>query len=467
MPLTPTPASPTPRARHRLADGWRGTSLSIALCALALLWGHVVNVRAAEPLVVVAQVEGVIDPINAQYLSRVLRQAEANRADLLIIELDTPGGLATAMETMTQRLLASTTPTLVYVTPTGARAGSAGVFIAMAVDLVAMAPGTVIGAAHPVSIGGEQRDQATVDKVTNYFAAYARTLATTKGHNADWAEQAVRVSVTLTEQEAQQQGVVDIVARDLDDLLRQLEGRRVTTAAGPRVLPSLTGANLQRYPPNAAEAALHVIADPNIAVLLLTIGTIGIIAELYHPGAFFPGVAGVISLLLAFVSLGNLPTNWGAAALLSFSIFLFLLELKLPTHGVLGIGGVVAFVLGGLLLFAPLTPAAPVFETVEVNRWLLVGLSGLLATFFLVGLRAGLRARRMPIADPLAHLAGATGLATSTLDPAGTVLVHNEHWSAVTEGEPIQHGDTVEVIALEGLKLRVRRATPNGPTGPA
>lgn len=426
--------------------------------ALAMV-GLFADARAAEPVVVVAQVQGVIDPINAQYLSRVLGQAEAAGAELLVIELNTPGGLSTAMETITERLLGTSVPSVVYVTPTGARAGSAGVFIAMAADVIAMAPGTVIGAAHPVSVDGGQLDEATTEKFTNYSAAYARTLATTKGHNADWAEQAVRASVTLTEQEALQQGVADLVARDLDDLLRQLAGRRVRTSTGERALPALLGASIQRYPPNAAEATLHVIADPNIALLLLTIGTIGIFAELYHPGAFFPGIVGVISLLLAFVSLGNLPTNWGAAALICFSILLFMLELHLPTHGVLGIGGVVAFVLGGLLLFAPLTPTAPVFGTFEVNHGLLFGLSGLLAAFFLVALRAGLRARRLPRLDPLAHLNGARGLATSRLDPVGSVLVNHEQWSALTDDGPIENGAVVEVVAREGLRLRVRPTT--------
>lgn len=415
---------------------------------------------ASEPVVVVAEVSGVIDPINAQYLTRVLNQAEATGAELLVIELNTPGGLASAMETMAQKLLASTVPTVVYITPTGARAGSAGVFIAMAADLVTMAPGTVIGAAHPVNLGGGQTEQAVADKATNYAAAYARTLATTKGHNADWAEQAVRASLTLTEQEALQQGVANLIARDFDELLRQLEGRRVITAAGERVLPPLAGASLQRQPPNAAEAALHVIADPNIALLLLSVGSIAIFAELYHPGAFFPGITGAISLLFAFVALGNLPTNWGAAALLGFSLLLFLLELKLTSHGVLGVGGVVAFVLGGLLLFAPLTPGAPVFMSVEVNRWLILALSGLVAAFFLVVVRAALRARQRPVADQLLRLAGATGVAASSLAPEGTVLVHNEHWSAVADGEAVAAGEAVEVVARDGLKLRVRRVMP-------
>lgn len=436
-------------------------SITLALA----LWGCAANAQAAEPLVIVAEVTGVIDPINAQYLGRVMDQAEATRADLLVIQLNTPGGLVTAMETMTQRMLASSVPTAVYVTPTGARAGSAGVFIALAADIVAMTPGTIIGAAHPVTLGSGEPDPAMLDKVTNYASAYARTLATTKGHNVEWAEQAVRTSITATEQEALSLGVINLVARDLDDLLRQLEARRVTTSVGERVLPPMTATNVQRHPPNPAEAALHVIADPNIALLLLSLGTIGIIAELYHPGAFFPGITGAISLLVAFVALGNLPTNWGAAGLLSLSLLLFLLELKLPSHGVLGAGGVVAFVLGGLLLFAPITPVAPVFATVEVNRWLLASMAGVMAAFFLVVLRAALRARGLPISNPLLHLAGATGITVSPLNPDGTILVRNEQWSAVADGEAIDPGEAVEVLAREGLKLRVRRVVPAGDAG--
>ena len=421
------------------------------------LWGVAGRAGAEGPVVAVAEVGGVIDPINAQYLARVLRQAEGAGADLLVIELNTPGGLATAMESMVQTMLAAKLPTAVYVTPTGARAGSAGVFVAMAADVVAMAPGTVIGAAHPVSLGGEQASQAVEDKSTNYAAAYARSVATAKGHNADWAEQAVRASATATEQEALREGIADIVARDWQELLQRLEGRRVKTAAGERMLPALAGASIQRWPLNPAEAALHVIADPNIALLLLSVGSLGILAEFYHPGALFPGITGVISLLVGFVALGQLPTNWGAAALLGLAVLLVVLELHLPSHGLLAVGSAVAFVLGGLLLFAPLTPEAPVFTAFEVNRWLLVGMAGALSSFALVVLRTALRTRSLPVGDPRLGLVGTRGRATSRLAPEGTVLALNEEWSAVAQGESIGAGETVEVVAREGLRLRVRR----------
>jgi membrane-bound serine protease (ClpP class) len=454
-----------------------GLALSVLVAWDSTAWDLVAHAWADEPpataepdvvpIVDIAQVEGVIDAVNAQYLARVVRQAQADQATLLIVELNTPGGLLSAMETMTQTLLASPVPTVVYVTPTGAKAGSAGVFIAMAADVVAMAPGTVIGAAHPVSAGGDPVDPVMSEKITNYTAAYARTLATTKGHNADWAEQAVRSSVAITDQQALQQGVADLVARDRGDLLVQLQGRRVVTAAGERTLPALTSASVRPYPPNPTEIALKVIADPNVAFLLFLVGVIGIAVEIYHPGSFVPGIVGAISLVLAFVALGNLPTNWGAAGLLGLSLLLFLLELHLPSHGVLGVGAVIAFVLGGFLLFAPLTPVAPVFTTVEVSPWLLLGGAGLLAAFFLLALRVGLRARRLPVVGQLDHLDGARGIAATPLAPAGTVLVRHEQWSATTEGETIERGAVVEVVARNGLRLRVRRAATDLPLLPA
>ena len=209
-----------------------------------------------------------------------------------------------------------------------------------------------------------------------------------------------------------------------------------------------------------ASIAVQVIADPNVAFLLLVVGLVGIVAELYHPGTFAPGIVGTIALVLALVALGNLPTNWGAAALIGISLVLFLMELHLTSHGILGAGAVIAFLLGGLLLFTPLTPGWPAEAAVEVNRWLLLAMTGMLAAFFLVALRAGLRARRLPVLDPLMGLPGARGVAASPLAPEGTVRVLRETWSAVTAGEPIEPGEEVEVVAREGLTLHVRRMAP-------
>ena len=209
-----------------------------------------------------------------------------------------------------------------------------------------------------------------------------------------------------------------------------------------------------------ASVALQVVADPNVAFLLLVIGMIGVVAELYHPGTFAPGIVGTIALVLALVGLGNLPTNWGAAALIGFSLVLFLMELHITSHGVLGAGAVVAFLLGGSLLFTPLTPGAPSVDAIAVSPWLLLAMGGMLAAFFLVALRAGLRARQLPVLDPLMRLPGALGIAASPLAPEGTVRVHRETWSAVCSGEPIEPGEEVEIVAREGLTLHVRRMTP-------
>ena len=209
-----------------------------------------------------------------------------------------------------------------------------------------------------------------------------------------------------------------------------------------------------------ASIAFQVIANPNVAFLLLIIGIVGVVAELYHPGAFAPGIVGTISLVLALVALGNLPTNWGAAALIGFSLVLFLLELHLTSHGILGAGAVIAFLLGGYLLFTPLAPGRSVSEPITVNPWLLLGMGAMVSAFFLVALRAGLRARRLPTLDPLTRLPGALGIAASPIAPSGTVRVLRETWSAVCQGEPIESGEEVEVVAREGLTLHVRRMMP-------
>jgi membrane-bound serine protease (ClpP class) len=208
---------------------------------------------------------------------------------------------------------------------------------------------------------------------------------------------------------------------------------------------------------SVSEVVRAIITDPNVAFLLLILGALGIVAEIYHPGVFFPGIVGMLALLLAFVGLGSLPTNWGAAALLGFALLLLILELHLPSHGVLGAGGVVSFLLGGFLLFAQPAATAPTVETIEVNRWLLLATSAGFAAFFLLALRAGLRARSLPVIDPLTRLTGALGTARSVLAPSGTVLILNESWSAVTAGAPIEPGERVQVVSREGLTLRVRR----------
>src|SRR5262245_28526210 len=311
----------------------------------------------------VARLSGTVDPITAQYLVRAIDRAEREGATVLVVVLDTPGGLDSAMRTMTQRILAASVPIVVYVAPSGARAGSAGVFLTLAAHVAAMAPSTNVGAAHPVAAGGGGLDPAVAAKAANDAAALARTIAAQRGRNPDWADRAVRESISATETEALAQGVVDLVARDLDELLDRIDGRSVATADGARTIATRGRAPVV-LEMTLAELLLHTLLNPNVAFLLLNLGVLGLIAELYHPGTLLPGLVGAVGLVLGLVALGTLPVNWGAVGLLVLAFGLFLADLHVAGHGALSVAGLVAFVVGGLLLFSP----------VETPPWRLDGL---------------------------------------------------------------------------------------------
>jgi membrane-bound serine protease (ClpP class) len=364
------------------------------------------------------------------------------------------------MREIVQAMLSSPVPVVVYVAPAGARAGSAGVFITMAGHIAAMAPGTNIGAAHPVSIalpgasapeGGAE--ETMTDKVTNDAAAYVRAIAQQRGRNVEWAEKAVRTSVSITAREAVENRVVDLMADSIDDLLTQVDGREVTTVAGQRTLHT-RGVRINSVPMSLPEILLHILIDPDIAYLLFTIGLIAIVAELYHPGAILPGVTGVICLILAFVAFGTLPVNWAGVALIVFAIILFVADIKVAGFA-LSIGGAIAFVLGSLLLFVPFTPQLPIMPTFSVSPWLIALMTLLLTGFFLLVVSAGVRAQRARVTSGVQALVGAKGVATSDLVPQGTVLVRSEHWTAEAMEGPIRAGEEVQVIAAEGVRLKV------------
>lgn len=410
--------------------------------------------------VVVLTVTGAIDPINAQYVSRGLDQATAEGASAVLIELDTPGGLDSAMRQITGAMLRSPVPVIVYVTPSGARAGSAGVFILMAGDVAAMAPGTNVGAAHPVTDAGNNLPDDERTKVTNDAAAYMRTLAVTRHHNAAWAEQAVRQSVALSADEALQQGVVDLVSPDRDHLLASLDGRTIQRPDGPRVLQSPADA-IRPVEMTLGERFLHLIDDPNIAYLLLSLGAWALLAEFFHPGSLLPGITGVICLALALTALQSLPLNLTGLALILGALALFVVDLKAPTHGALTAAGFACFVVGSLMLFAPVPwpPAIPgTTETGLSVSPALVGFIGVgLSAFFAVAVRASLRARRQPVAALEVANAGTLGIALTDLSPTGTVRIRGEDWTADADGETIREGQSVRVISRDGLHLKVRR----------
>jgi membrane-bound serine protease (ClpP class) len=402
----------------------------------------------------VATVNGVIDPLVAQYLERGIQLAEQDGAQCLVIQMDTPGGSDSAMRDIVQHMLNSSVPVVVYVSPAGARAGSAGVFITIAADIAAMAPGTNIGAAHPVGITGEITGTMN-EKVTNDAAAYARALAERRGRNATWAEEAVRESTSITANEAVKIGVVDLVASDLTDLLEKIDGETVSTASGERHLVT-RGAEIRQVPMSLPQRILHAIVDPNIAYLLFTIGIWALVAEFYHPGAIIPGVTGAICLILAFVAFGNLPVNWGGVALIVLAVVLFILDIKVAGYA-LSVGGVIAFILGSLMIFSPLIPISPAAPSLVVSRPLIAVMTAAITAFFVFALSAGIRAQRARVISGIHTLVGATGVVTSDLDPLGTVQVKSELWSAMSDGaEAIRQGEQITVVAVEGVKLRVR-----------
>jgi membrane-bound serine protease (ClpP class) len=407
----------------------------------------------ATPVVHLAEVTGVINPLTADYVKRTVQEAEAAGSNALILRMDTPGGLDTAMRDIVQAILSSKVPVVVYVAPAGARAASAGLFIAMSAHVVAMAPGTNIGAAHPVSLGGGT-DEVAAEKALADAAAYMRSLAETRSRNQEWAERAVRESVSASATEAVDLNIADLIATDLPDLLQKIDGRQVTTASGQVTLRT-AGATVAGVPMNFAERFLHVITEPNIALALISIGMIGILAEFYHPGLWYPGILGVISLVLAWMALGSLPTNWAGVLLLVLAFALLLAEIQSPGVGAFAAGAVLAFVLGSLLLFRPVGAPSPTAPDVHVNPAAVLVVGGGVGILILGALRAVARARFEPVAFGPETLIGSVGIANERLAPHGTVHAGGEDWSAVSAGPAIAAGRAVRVLRMDGLVLVV------------
>ena len=425
----------------------------VILVAILLLVSRPTAAYATEGSVIVIEVNGVINPLTAQYLDRTLRLATQQLAHLVVIQLDTPGGLESAMRQMVQALTESSLPTVVYVAPSGARATSAGLFIATAANVAAMAPATHIGAAHPVPLGTEASEVMDAKMISD-AAALARSVAESRGRNVEWVERAVRENLSVTAEEALELGVIDLIAEDLEDLLRQLDGRRVVTARGSVVLETRWRA-VERHPMNLTERFLHVITDPNIAYLLLSLGTLFLLAELAEPGLSLAGIASVVSFVIAFMALGNLPVNWAGVALLALSIVLFLVGLLTDTETVVTVAGLVPFVLGSLLLFSPFTLTSPAMPDLRVSPWL-IGVTGTsIVAFSLVVLRAIIAAGRLPPKSGAEHLIGQRGTALTDLTPHGQVRVDLQDWSAVAVESEIHAGDPVQVVRVAGVRLNV------------
>jgi membrane-bound serine protease (ClpP class) len=428
------------------------------LTGWALGWlGLVLGLWAVPPgpepgrKVCVAQVQGAIGPATASYLARALGEAAGLRAQCLVIQLDTPGGLLDSTKEIIQGFLRAPVPTVVYVAPAGAWAGSAGCFITLAADVAAMAPATSIGAAHPVAIGaGDAKpDEVMKQKLENFTASYLEAIAARRHHDTQWARASVRESASLTADQALQRNVVDYLARDLPDLLRQLDGRMVD---GRRL--ETAGAALVELPMTARERALQALAHPQVMLVLMLVVMYGVIGELTSPGAILPGVAGVLALVLLLYLASILPMNLAGLALVAVAIGLFVVDLFAPSHGVLTGGGILAFFLGTFMLFDRDEPF------LRLSLVWLVPATALTALFFLVIVAAGIRAQRLPARTGVGTLVGRGALALERIDAGGgRVFIDGEYWRAVSP-EPVECGQPVRIVAVAGLTLKVEPGSP-------
>ena len=400
--------------------------------------------------VVALKIDGTINPVTADFIHQGIEKAEREKAECLLIELNTPGGLLKSTRIIVSDLIESPVPVVVFVSPSGAHAGSAGVFITLAAHVAVMAPGTNLGAAHPVDLQNQQQDYVMNDKVTNDAAAFIRSIAEKRQRNSEWAEEAVRKSVSITENEAVEKKVVNFIAKNTEDLLNQLDGKIVESNSGTKVLHTRS-AKIEWMEMGFMEKILNLISDPNIAYLLLMLGIYGILFELYNPGSIFPGIVGVIAIVLAFYSMHALPVNYAGLALIIFGVVLLLLEIKIVSHGLLALGGIASLLIGSLMLIR----TSPTIEFVRISRSIIISAVATTAFFFLAIIGLGLKAQRAKPTTGIEGLIGETGESLELLSPSGKVFVHGETWQAETVAGSISKGEKVRVVGIKNLTLHV------------
>ncbi|MDI6729782.1 MAG: nodulation protein NfeD [Thermodesulfovibrionales bacterium] len=400
--------------------------------------------------VLVITVNGVINPVASEYIGKSIKKASEMNAEALIIELDTPGGLDTSMRSIVKDIIGSSVPVVVYVSPSGARAASAGVFITMAAHVAAMSPGTNIGAAHPVAMGGKM-DKVIAEKATNDAAAYIKSIAESRGRNVKWAEDAVRKSVSVTETEALKNNIIDLIAKDINTLLSEIDGKKTTTAYGDKTLKT-AGAKIIRHEMSFRHKILNLISDPNVAYILMMLGFYGLFFELTNPGAIFPGVIGGICLVLAFYSFQTLPVNYAGLLLIIIGLILFILEVKVTSYGMLTIGGIVSMVLGSLMLFESPLPFLKLSLSVIIPAAIVTAL------FFVLTFRLAYKAYKRKPVTGAEGMIGLEGVAKTDITPGGgMVVVHGEFWSAYSD-DVIHKEERVVVEDVKGLRVKVKKS---------
>jgi len=399
---------------------------------------------AVEKEIYIMKLTGAISPGTASFVKNNIKVASDHNAACLIIELDTPGGSAESMRDIVMAMLDSRIPIIVYVAPSGARAASAGVMITNAADIAAMAPGTNIGAAHPVQAGGQDIEKTMSEKITNDMVANARSIAEKRGRNAQWIEQAIRESVSATETEALDKHIIDIIAKDMDDLIRQLDGRKV----GEKGVLKIKGLPKKYVEESLRTKILKTISDPNIAYILMLIGLAGIYAEMTHPGAIFPGVIGGISLILALFAFQALKVNYAGILLIILAVIFFILEIKITSFGLLSIAGVISLLLGSIMLFEGSEPGGQLSLKVLIPSLIAI------SSFFVIVASLAFKAHVSKPKTGDKGLIGETGIVKKTIDPEGKVFVHGELWNAISK-RAIQVGVKVKVVGVQNLVLEV------------
>ncbi len=413
----------------------------------SILFLSLLFTRSSYSDISVIKVEGVVNPVMSEFILKSIDSAEEENAEVLVIKLDTPGGLDTSMRSIVKKIISSKVPIVVYVSPSGARAASAGVFITMSAHVAAMAPGTNIGAAHPVGVGGDM-DKTMVEKAVNDASAYIRSLAEKRSRNAEWSEKAVRESVSITSEEALKLKVIDIVSPDLKTLLNTIDKRVVETTDGQHTIKT-AGVNIHQTEMSFRQKVLDIISNPNVAYMLMLIGFYGIFFELTNPGTLFPGVIGAISLILAFYSFQTLPVNYAGLLLIVLAIVLFILEIKITSYGLLTLGGLVSMIIGSIMLFDSPVPFFRLsFKVILPSVFITTLFFGL--TILLV-IKAH---RRKPLTGSEA-LVGLEGHAKNEIYDDGQVFIHGEIWSAWSD-TPIKAGEKIIVEQVSHLKLKVR-----------